>query len=63
MGRWHPGQSMKRRQDGTVEMAFETTGCKELVRWILSWQPDVKVLAPKHLQERVEQKMRQTLAG
>lgn len=60
---WHPSQEMKRREDGSLEMAFETTGWKELVRWILSWQPDVKVLSPNRLQERIELKMRQGLAG
>jgi predicted DNA-binding transcriptional regulator YafY len=53
---------MKRRRDGSLEMQFETTGWKELVRWILSWQPDVKVLSPKRLRERIELKMRQGLA-
>jgi hypothetical protein len=34
-------------------MRMETTGCKELIRWVLSWIPDVKVLAPKNLQDRM----------
>ena len=49
---WHPTQGMKRRRDGSLELSFETTGWKELVRWILSWQPDVRVLSPKRLRER-----------
>jgi hypothetical protein len=28
-------------------MRLETSGHKELVRWVLSWMPDVRVLAPK----------------
>jgi proteasome accessory factor B len=58
---WHPTQKMKRRRDGSLEMSFETTGWKEFVRWILSWQPDVKVLSPKRLHERIEFKMKQGL--
>ena len=58
---WHPTQQFKTKADGSVEMRMETTGRKELIRWILSWQPDVKVLAPKALRERVEFKMRQGL--
>lgn len=50
---WHPTQNMKRRRDGSLEMNFETTEWKELVRWILSWQPDVKVLLPKRLRDRI----------
>jgi len=58
---WHPTQNMKQRRDGSLEMSFETTGWKELVRWILSWQPDVKVLSPKRLRDRIELKMKQRL--
>ncbi len=39
-------------------MRLETTGRKELIRWVLSWMPDVRVLAPKSLRERVEEKLR-----
>ena len=60
---WHPGQRMTRRRDGGVELRFETAGWKELVRWILSWQPDVKVLSPRRLRDRVKDKMRQGLCG
>ena len=45
-----------------VDLEFETGGWKELVRWILSWQPDVKVLAPRRLRERVNEKMKQALS-
>jgi hypothetical protein len=34
----------------------------ELTRWILSWIPHVKVLAPGQLRDRVRQRMRQGLA-
>ena len=44
---WHPSQTLKKRPDGRVELRMETTGRKELVRWVLSWMPDVRVLAPK----------------
>ena len=42
---WHPTQEFRKRRDGRVEMRLKTTGRKELVRWVLSWMPDVKVLA------------------
>ena len=58
---WHPSQKMKRRRDGSLEVQFETTGWKELVRWILSWQPDVTVLSPRRLRERIDLKMKQGL--
>ena len=33
---------LQAEMEGRVEMRLETTGRKELVRWILSWMPDVK---------------------
>lgn len=58
---WHPTQAFRRRRDGRVEMRMETTGRKELVRWVLSWMPDVKVLAPKTLRDRIAEKLRDGL--
>lgn len=61
--RWHPTQEMIERKNGGVELRMQTSGWKELVRLILSWQPDVKVLAPRRLRDRVEEKMRIALGG
>ncbi|AKJ65642.1 helix-turn-helix transcriptional regulator [Kiritimatiella glycovorans] len=58
---WHPTQEFRTRRDGRVEMRLETTGRKELVRWVLSWMPDVKVLAPKSLRARIAEKLRDGL--
>jgi|LSQX01.3.fsa_nt_gb proteasome accessory factor B len=58
---WHPTQEFRTRADGCVEMRMETTGRKELVRWVLSWMPDVKVLAPKSLRDRIVDKLRDGL--
>lgn len=58
---WHPSQEFWKRPDGRVEMRMETTGRKELVRWVLSWMPDVKVLAPKSLRDRITEKLRDGL--
>ncbi len=54
---WHPSQEFHMRRDGRVEMRFETTGRKQVIRWVLSWMPDVKVLAPKSLRDRVCEKL------
>jgi proteasome accessory factor B len=58
---WHPGQRMRRRGDGTLELRLETCSRKELTRWILSWVPYVKVVAPRELRERVRERLRQGL--
>lgn len=54
---WHPSQRIEEQADGSIELAFETAGWKELVRWILSWQPDVQVLEPLRLRERIREKL------
>jgi len=60
---WSPTQRMTDRADGGVELELETAGWKELVRWILSWQPDVQVLEPARLRERIREKLAQGLEG
>lgn len=60
---WKESQVIKERKDGSIELSFETAGWKELVRWVLSWQPDMQVLAPKRLKDRVREKMEQGLAN
>jgi predicted DNA-binding transcriptional regulator YafY len=60
---WHPSQKIIERRDGGIELRMKTAGWKELVRWILSWQPDVKVLAPVKLRRRIKEKMQQALAA
>ena len=58
---WHPSQEFRTRQDGRVEMWLETRGRKELVWWGLSWMPNVKVLAPRSLRDRIAEKLRDGL--
>ena len=58
---WHPSQEFQTHADGRVEMRLETTGRKELVRWILSWMPDVKVLEPESLRARIVEKLQDGL--
>ena len=59
----HASQQLCERRDGRLELRLETSGRKELTRWILSWMPHVKVLAPRELRERVWERMRRGLAG
>ena len=59
---WHPSQQIHERRDGSLELRLETSGRKELTRWILSWMPNVSVLAPRELRERVMDRMRRGLA-
>ena len=58
---WHPGQRMRPRRDGSLELHLHTSSRKELTRWILSWMPHVRVIAPRQLRDRVRQGLRQGL--
>ena len=60
---WHPSQEITRLEGGDLDLRFETDGWKELVRWILSWQPDIEMLAPAVLRKRVREKMAAALGG
>jgi predicted DNA-binding transcriptional regulator YafY len=42
-------------------MRLETSGRQELIRWVLSWMPVVRVLAPKSLKDRIGEKLRDGL--
>jgi predicted DNA-binding transcriptional regulator YafY len=53
---------MRRRRDGALELRRETSSRKELTRWIMSWVPYVRVVAPRELRERVRERLRQGLA-
>ena len=54
---WHPTQEVHWHRSGSVELRMRTSGWKELVRFVLSWTPDVEVLAPKRLRDRVREKL------
>jgi len=54
---WHPSQSFRERRDGQLEMRLVTSGRKELTRWILSWMPEVRVLAPRELRGRILERL------
>jgi len=58
---WHADQHVRRHEDGSADISFTTRGRKEVVRWVLSWQPDMEVLAPLHVRQRVQGKMAEAL--
>lgn len=54
---WHPQQSLKRRRNGYIELAFPAKGLFEVQRWVLSWGHHVKVLAPVELRRNVQREI------
>jgi len=53
--------SFSQRPFSSATFGLSAPGRKELIRWVLSWMPDVRVLAPKSLHERIVEKLRDGL--
>jgi len=53
--RWHPSQELKPigKKGETVEMVLELSDFEEIIRWILSWGPQIEVMEPPELRTRV----------
>ncbi|HFD80956.1 MAG TPA: YafY family transcriptional regulator [Gammaproteobacteria bacterium] len=59
---WHPRQQGKVLPDGGYELRVPYSDSRELVMDILKYGAEVKVLAPKRLQEQVRQRLQAALA-
>jgi predicted DNA-binding transcriptional regulator YafY len=55
--RLHPSQRFEMRRDGTTLLRLTVRGTTELVSWILSLGPYVKVLRPASLRDEVRQQL------
>jgi predicted DNA-binding transcriptional regulator YafY len=55
--RLHPTQTFQKRRDGTTLVTMTVRGTTELVSWILSLSPWVKVLQPRSLREEVARRL------
>ena len=55
---WHPEQKNKILQDGTYELSIPYSNDRELMMDILKYGPEVKVLAPEALKDRVAQQLK-----
>ena len=52
--RWHPSQKNKKLKDGSLELAFEVAGTKEIKTWILGFGSLAKVLEPASLVKEIK---------
>lgn len=48
---WHPTQTLTEEPDGSLTLAFEAGGEKELLSWLYSYIPHVEVIAPQSLKD------------
>ncbi len=61
--KFHKSQTITEVGNGEVEATFRITGANEMVPWIVSWGPDIKVIEPLWLRDRVAKYLRDTLDG
>jgi predicted DNA-binding transcriptional regulator YafY len=52
--RWHPSQKNKKLKDGSLELAFEVAGTKEIKTWIMGFGSLAKVLEPASLVQEIK---------
>ena len=55
---FHPSQTVKENEDGTVDVKFSASGLKEMCWHLVTWAGAVKVLAPKALQTAYQEHIR-----
>ena len=51
--KWHHTQKAKKHPDGTVSLVFTVDGLNEIVRWVVGYAGQVRVVEPKELRELV----------
>lgn len=49
---WHPDQVIEERSDGSLILSFSASGAREILAWLYSFIPHVKILAPLALQQK-----------
>lgn len=51
--RWHPSQKNRKLKDGSLELAFEVAGTKEIKTWIMGFGSLAQVLEPASLVKEI----------
>ena len=59
--RWHPSQKNKKLKDGSLELAFEVAGTKEIKTWIMGLGSLAKVLEPASLVKEIKADLKKSL--
>ncbi len=55
--KWHPSEKRKILPSGEVELTFTVAGVDEIKHWIYTWIPNVEILEPKWLREKVQKEL------
>ena len=49
---WHPEQQIEEQDDGSLVLRFSASGDKEILAWITSFIPHVRVLSPEPIRQQ-----------
>ncbi|HZD41767.1 MAG TPA: WYL domain-containing protein [Terriglobales bacterium] len=60
---WHPSQETKLLKDGRLKMTLKVADNEELVRWILSFGGEVKVVRPDALRAKVREEAKKIVSS
>lgn len=60
---WHRSQDLQPQRDGGLRLTMKVAVQPELVAWVLSFGPDVRVEAPNELQEKIRRLHREAAEG
>lgn len=52
--KWHPSQEIKANQDGSIDFTVTISGYDEIMKWILSWGGNARVIFPVELREKIK---------
>ena len=59
---WHPDQLIEEQEDGALIIRFSASGDKEILAWLYSFVPFVRVVGPASLREKFLSGLRSALA-
>lgn len=56
---WHPQQQIQENQDGSLLLSFSASGDQEILSWIYSFIPHVKVIGPSDIRDQFVKALQQ----
>jgi predicted DNA-binding transcriptional regulator YafY len=59
---WHHTQTVARHPDGSATLTFTVDGLNEIVRWVVGYAGDVRVVRPAELRDLVVERHRRAVA-
>ena len=58
---WSKSQKIEDQEDGSIILSMTTSGRWDVVRWVLSYGPEAKVIEPKKLREYIGDALTETI--